>query len=88
MKSIVDMTDHFQLVDEYLQDAVMPEDYRDIRVLILCNDCLEKSETDFQFFYHKCTHCNSYNTKLLTQWRPDDIRGEESDDDDDDDNST
>lgn len=33
--------------------------------VILCNDCEQKGEAPFHFVYHKCSHCNSYNTRLM-----------------------
>lgn len=32
---------------------------------VLCNDCGKRGQADFHFVYHKCPHCDSYNTRLV-----------------------
>ena len=34
------------------------------QVLILCNDCSSTSRVKFHIFGHKCSNCNSYNTRV------------------------
>jgi RING finger/CHY zinc finger protein 1 len=48
-----------------LANHVMPPEYENVKSLILCNDCEEKSTTKFHFVYHKCQKCQSYNTKII-----------------------
>jgi RING finger/CHY zinc finger protein 1 len=43
----------------------MPDEYKDKKVKILCNDCQERSEVTFHVLGAKCTKCHSYNTRLL-----------------------
>lgn len=33
--------------------------------VILCNDCEKRGTASFHWLYHKCSHCASYNTRLL-----------------------
>ena len=40
----------------------MPEEYKDTKMLVICNDCLEMSEVPFHILGGKCTECRSYNT--------------------------
>lgn len=40
----------------------MPEEYKDKKMLVLCNDCLTKSEVPFHIIGGKCSNCRSYNT--------------------------
>ena len=40
----------------------MPEEYRDMKVNILCNECLARSEVNFHFYGMKCGECGGYNT--------------------------
>lgn len=51
----------------YLKLAVMtnpmPEEYRDKKVMIYCNDCEEKNEVDWNIIAMFCPNCDSYNTK-------------------------
>ncbi|KAJ8434400.1 hypothetical protein Cgig2_002602 [Carnegiea gigantea] len=34
------------------------------QVLVLCNDCSSTSRVKFHIFGHKCSNCNSYNTRV------------------------
>lgn len=40
----------------------MPDEYKDIKIKILCNDCNAKSEVPFHIVGGKCSQCKSYNT--------------------------
>lgn len=64
-KSIRDMTDYFRLIDRKLAEQPMPAEYKNHVSHIFCNDCEQKSETKYHFFYHKCRYCRSYNTTVL-----------------------
>lgn len=46
------------------------------QVWVLCNDCNKVSEVDFHVIGHKCSHCNSYNTRSTS--RPADLSGSSS----------
>ncbi|KAL6564248.1 hypothetical protein OROMI_015698 [Orobanche minor] len=52
--------------DHHAIDATaMPEEYRR-EVQILCNDCNNRSTASFHIIGHKCRHCSSYNTRVIT----------------------
>ncbi|XP_047336146.1 E3 ubiquitin-protein ligase MIEL1-like [Impatiens glandulifera] len=38
-KSVIDMSRAWKKIDEEIEATVMPEDYRNKKVWILCNDC-------------------------------------------------
>nr|XP_043635821.1 E3 ubiquitin-protein ligase MIEL1-like isoform X2 [Erigeron canadensis] len=50
-KSMGDMSATWRRIDE--------------EVSILCNDCNNTSKVPFHIFGHKCSHCNSYNTRRI-----------------------
>ena len=43
----------------------MPEEYKDFKMLIMCNDCLQRSEVNFHIIGGKCKNCKSYNTSRI-----------------------
>jgi RING finger/CHY zinc finger protein 1 len=43
----------------------MPEEYKDFKMLIMCNDCLQRSEVNFHIMGGKCKNCKSYNTSRI-----------------------
>jgi RING finger/CHY zinc finger protein 1 len=43
----------------------MPEEYRDKKVDIMCNDCGEKSNVVWHIIAMFCPHCDSHNTKQI-----------------------
>jgi hypothetical protein len=65
LKSLSNMTHFFARIDEMMASQQMPDEYKKTNSEIFCNDCEKKSITKFHFVYHRCEHCNSYNTKLL-----------------------
>eukprot|EP01134_Creolimax_fragrantissima_P003198 CFRG3198T1 len=66
MKSLGDMKEYFEKLDEILVMNPMPVEYKDSKAKVLCNDCEVKSETSYHFMYHKCNTCTSFNTTVLT----------------------
>ncbi|KAF5190749.1 Ring finger and chy zinc finger domain-containing protein [Thalictrum thalictroides] len=64
-KSVLDMSSVWQRMDEEIEATVMPEEYRDKKIWILCNDCNTQSEVRFHIIGLKCTQCNSYNTRKV-----------------------
>ena len=48
--------------DEQFSGTIMPEEYRDAKVNIHCNDCGKASIVPFHVLGGKCLHCRSYNT--------------------------
>lgn len=63
-KSVVDLSRLWRKFDEEIEATMMPEDYRDRKVWILCNDCNDTTEAFFHIVGHKCLHCHSYNTRM------------------------
>jgi len=59
------MSEYFKRIDQLLAQQKMPEEYKNWKSYILCNDCEKKSYAKFHFIYHKCAYCSSYNTKLI-----------------------
>ncbi|KAH0465749.1 hypothetical protein IEQ34_005852 [Dendrobium chrysotoxum] len=47
-----------------IEATVMPSDYR-YKVWILCNDCNGMSEVFLHIIGHKCSGCQSYNTRTV-----------------------
>lgn len=43
----------------------MPEDYKDYKMLVLCNECHSKSLVPFHVLNGKCSSCQSYNTTKI-----------------------
>eukprot|EP00123_Amoebidium_parasiticum_P015424 comp22966_c0_seq1/m.36474 comp22966_c0_seq1/g.36474 ORF comp22966_c0_seq1/g.36474 comp22966_c0_seq1/m.36474 type:complete len:359 (-) comp22966_c0_seq1:402-1478(-) len=66
LKSLGNMEEYFRKIDEFLTEQPMPDEYRESRAKISCNDCEMRSEAPFHFSYHKCQECGSYNTKVLS----------------------
>jgi len=52
------------ILDDLIASQPMPEQYIK-KVTISCNDCIKKSETDYDFLGNKCQNCKSYNTIQL-----------------------
>ncbi|KAI9249155.1 zinc-ribbon-domain-containing protein [Phascolomyces articulosus] len=65
LKSLGDMSEYFARLDRELVRQPMPPEYEKYVSHIFCNDCEKKSSAKYHFFYHKCTHCGSYNTTVL-----------------------
>ncbi|KAI9495454.1 zinc-ribbon-domain-containing protein [Zychaea mexicana] len=65
LKSLGDMSEYFARLDRELVRQPMPPEYEKYVSHIFCNDCEKKSTSKYHFFYHKCTHCGSYNTTVL-----------------------
>ena len=43
----------------------MPTEYKDTKMIVMCNDCLEKSKVPFHVLGGKCRKCKSYNTTRI-----------------------
>ena len=63
-KSVVDMSHHWQQIDAHLATETIPDEYKDWKSNIVCNDCHAHTQTQYHFVYHKCAQCNSYNTSV------------------------
>ena len=57
----------------------MPEEYKNTKMLVMCNDCLLKSRVPFHIIGGKCKKCKSYNTTRCDDDKntPDDFQEEE-----------
>ena len=64
-KTMYDATPLWNIIEQYVENTEMPEEYHDKTSDIICNDCQEKSNVPFHFMYHKCPNCNSWNTDLV-----------------------
>ncbi|KAL5725526.1 hypothetical protein ACHQM5_008662 [Ranunculus cassubicifolius] len=64
-KSLGDMQVYFRMLDAYLAEAKIPEEYHGQNQGILCNDCEKRGTAPFHWHHHKCSICGSYNTRLL-----------------------
>ncbi|KAL8141973.1 hypothetical protein V2J09_015005 [Rumex salicifolius] len=62
-KSLGDLKVYFAMLDAYLAEERLPDEYRGQTQAILCNDCGGRGIAPFHFIHHKCTYCGSYNTK-------------------------
>lgn len=74
-KTALDMTRHWEMLDQEIEATIMPPVYR-YKIWVLCNDCNKVSEVNFHVIGHKCSHCNSYNTRSTS--RPADSSGSSS----------
>ncbi|KAI3912679.1 hypothetical protein MKW92_037402 [Papaver armeniacum] len=64
-KSLGNMKVYFKMIDDLLAEEILPEEYSEMTQDILCHDCEKKGVAPFHWLHHKCTHCASYNTRLL-----------------------
>ncbi|KAI9144781.1 zinc-ribbon-domain-containing protein, partial [Paraphysoderma sedebokerense] len=65
-KSLGNMTEYFNRIDQALAQHRMPPEYEDMLSFVFCNDCEKRSKAKYHFVYHKCGKCGSYNTKILS----------------------
>jgi len=63
--SIVETTELNTIIDAEVNATQMPEDYKDIMVKILCNDCHKESNIKFHIVGLKCQECGGYNTRKI-----------------------
>jgi RING finger/CHY zinc finger protein 1 len=61
-KSIIDPTRIEAQMDNEHARTPMPEEYKDVKMEVMCNDCLTKSVIPFHILPGKCLGCKSYNT--------------------------
>eukprot|EP00775_Hariotina_reticulata_P005876 gene5876-6117_t len=55
----------WRFMDEQLRDTPMPDEYKNIRVTVLCNDCSHRTDCNFHVVGHKCGECGGYNTRRV-----------------------
>lgn len=63
--SIIDTSEFNKLMDQEIDMTLMPEEYKDVKITILCNDCHNESETNFHIVGLKCDKCGGYNTRKI-----------------------
>ena len=61
-KSVVDPRTYEAHFDNLIKATKMPDDYKDTKMVVLCNDCQTKSLVPFHIYGGKCKVCRSYNT--------------------------
>ena len=64
-KSITNMESQFRRLDRHIEEQPMPEEYRDSKAYVFCNDCVSRSVTRYHWLGSKCAFCDSYNTTVL-----------------------
>jgi hypothetical protein len=64
-KSMFDMTHIWHRMEESIGQQPMPNEYKNHKAHILCNDCQERTITKYHFLSNKCEGCNSWNTTIL-----------------------
>ena len=64
-KSVIDPKYFEASMDMQLASMQMPEEYKDTKMLMLCNDCLTRSLCPFHIMGGKCKQCRSYNTTRI-----------------------
>ena len=84
-KTVGDMTPLWQQIEQYISESEMPEEYRDMKSEVICNDCEVKTITKFHFMYHKCGRCNGWNTNIVRTFK--DTNTNNSDNNDNGDNN-
>ncbi|ERF75638.1 hypothetical protein EPUS_04618 [Endocarpon pusillum Z07020] len=62
-KSVVNMESQFRSLDRQINAQPMPEEYRNTRAYVHCNDCSVKGTTKYHWLGLKCEWCESYNTQ-------------------------
>jgi hypothetical protein len=55
----------FRNLDRTIEAQPMPEQFRDTKALVYCNDCSAKSSVKYHWLGLKCAVCDSYNTAQL-----------------------
>ena len=60
---MMDLSQSWDMLRRERDATPMPEEYRNKRVAILCNDCEQHSDTIFHIVGLECTQCGSFNTK-------------------------
>jgi Zinc-ribbon/CHY zinc finger/Ring finger domain len=62
-KSVVNMESQFRSLDRQIEAQPMPDEYRNTRAYVHCNDCSVKGTTKYHWLGLKCEWCESYNTQ-------------------------
>lgn len=69
-RTISDTSELFSQMEQYVNSIVIPSEFQGMLADIICRDCQGQTTTTFHVVYHQCTLCQSFNTRILNQWRP------------------
>ncbi|KAJ5772830.1 hypothetical protein N7457_007726 [Penicillium paradoxum] len=64
-KTITNMESTFRNLDRTIESQPMPEEFKDTKGLVYCNDCGSKSVVKYHWLGLRCDLCESYNTAQL-----------------------
>ncbi|KAG0152751.1 hypothetical protein PDIDSM_2556 [Penicillium digitatum] len=64
-KTITNMESTFRNLDRTINSQPMPDEFKDTKGLIYCNDCGSKSVVKYHWLGLRCDLCESYNTAQL-----------------------
>jgi len=48
--------------DAQIEAQPMPDEYKEMPITFLCNDCNIKTDATLNLIGYKCPHCSGYNT--------------------------
>ena len=65
-RSITNMETQFLKLEREIEAQPMPEEFRDTKAWVACNDCLAKTKVKYHWLGLKCAVCDSYNTVQLS----------------------
>ena len=63
-KTCFNSTNLWNHMDSFISTITIPDEYKNWKTEISCNDCNKNSITNYCFQYHKCKFCNSWNTTI------------------------
>ncbi|KAH8693082.1 zinc-ribbon-domain-containing protein [Talaromyces proteolyticus] len=64
-KSITNMEARFRNLDRLIDSQPMPNEFKDTRALVYCNDCGARTDVPYHWLGLKCDLCESYNTAQI-----------------------
>jgi RING finger and CHY zinc finger domain-containing protein 1 len=64
-KSVAKM--NWRAFDRVSNSILIPRDYRNKKINILCNDCEQRSTIPFTIELYKCNSCGGYNTTITNE---------------------
>ena len=64
-KSLIDMSNMWTDIENYVNLCQMPDEYKNYKVKVFCNDCEKRSLTKYHFTYNQCQECKGWNTEIL-----------------------
>ena len=68
-KTVVDkIQEQWRVYDMLAPFEPIPEEFKNKRLVILCNDCEKKSDIKFSFEFLKCADCGGYNTSEVDMY--------------------